>query len=103
IFMIRKCFSESAKAKRPDSWFGQCFLEVHSYSDFFRTPLISLPASAALVTESAQIVPFVISYIPELWNIKTVGSSSEIIFIIKTFNHTTGTYTQVMVHDIMPQ
>src|SRR5579863_4353971 len=101
--MVRKCFSKTAKMNGPCAWFGECVFQSGSNGNFFRTTHKTFAAATTLISESTHIIAFITSDISELRNIDTVGSSSEIIFILKSFNLTASASTQVMIHNIMSQ
>src|SRR5580692_1578413 len=101
--MIGERFAKSSHSKTPSSGFCNGFLKFFPDAILCHIMSPTFATSTTLVTKSTDIVSFVSKEIAESWNIHSVGAASSIVFVFVSVNGSTGPYSQVVIHQVMPQ
>src|SRR6185437_7654065 len=99
----RQDLTKTADVHHPRTRLRQRLLVFLADAIFCHLMRIALPATAALVTESPDIIPFIPIHIPEPWDIDAIRAAAIIVFILIAFHETAGAHTQMMIHEVMPQ
>ena len=103
IFVIRQHLSKTTKKHSPFSRLKNCifkFFPIGIFSNYFIPTISTCPSLVAISPKKIHFFRFTFD-VSESRYINTIGSTSRVIFIIKSINFSNCTSTQLMIHNVM--
>src|SRR6185312_559010 len=103
VLMIGKQLAETGHAHTPLARLAKRFLQPCTNAHLGHVPTPTVPACAALVTKTTQIIALVAEKIGKPHNVYPIGSSAVIILVLISFHDTGRADIVLMIHHVVSE